>query len=284
MLKSVFVVAYLTIAIMVTIQSAAELLAGSDPLANLGILLTSAPISLLIARMTLFKDKARTAERLSLVMALALLGAGITLVAYLLDQAASGHVTTAVIMTFLYFLYDHWYSKLDRSGSMLHIGEPLPGFELKTPDGAALTSDSLKGTPCILMFFRGNWCPLCMAQIKELAARYNELKDKGVRVILVSPQSQRHTRALADKFDVAMEFARDQGNAAAQALGIENRFGTPFGMQAMGFSTHTVLPTVIITSAEGTVEWLHETDNYRVRPEPDTFLHVLEKRGLIPAA
>jgi beta-lactamase superfamily II metal-dependent hydrolase len=35
------------------------------------------------------------------------------------------------------------------------------------------------------------------------------------------------------------------------------------------------MPTVIITDKQGTVVWTHETDNYRVRPEPETFLEVI---------
>lgn len=281
MLKSVFVVAYLTVAIIVSVQSAAAILVATDVVANFGILLTSAPISLLIGRMMLLRDRARTGDRLTLVMTLALAGLGITLVAYLMDWAQSEHVTTAMLMAGLYFLYDHWYSRLDRSGAQVRVGEELPAFELLSPEGGRFSSASLKGSPAVLLFYRGNWCPLCMAQIKELSAHYNELRDQGVRVLMVSPQSQRNTRTLAKKFDAAMEFARDEDNKAAQALGIENRFGTPFGMQFMGYSSHTVLPTVIITDAEGRVQWLHETDNYRVRPEPETFISVLEAKGLI---
>ena len=35
------------------------------------------------------------------------------------------------------------------------------------------------------------------------------------------------------------------------------------------------MPTVIITEAGGRILWVDETDNYRVRPEPQTYLDVL---------
>ena len=41
------------------------------------------------------------------------------------------------------------------------------------------------------------------------------------------------------------------------------------------FDSDTVLPTVIITDKGGRVLWTHETDNYRIRPEPDVYLAVL---------
>jgi hypothetical protein len=49
-------------------------------------------------------------------------------------------------------------------------------------------------------------------------------------------------------------------------------------MQALGYASDTVLPTVIITARGGEILWVHETDNYRVRPEPQTYLNVLRKQ------
>jgi hypothetical protein len=39
------------------------------------------------------------------------------------------------------------------------------------------------------------------------------------------------------------------------------------------------MPTVIIVDKEGKILWTHETDNYRVRPEPETFLQVLQENS-----
>ncbi len=50
--------------------------------------------------------------------------------------------------------------------------------------------------------------------------------------------------------------------------------------RAVWFSgSETVLPTVIITGTDGAVLWTHLTDNYRIRPEPSTFLEVLSANG-----
>lgn len=56
------------------------------------------------------------------------------------------------------------------------------------------------------------------------------------------------------------------------------------GMQMLGYDSDTVLPTVIITDKDGRIVWTHETDNYRVRPEPDTYLEVLRRHGVVVAA
>lgn len=281
MLKSIFVVTYLTVATIVAVQSATAIVGGNALLADVGIFLSSGPIVLFIGYIMLMQNRARTGNRLWPVMILAILGICLNLYAYLDGTGSQAQTLTAAVMTALYFLYDFWYSRLDRSGIGLSVGEPLPAIALTSAGGALVTTDDLTGAPAILMFFRGNWCPLCMAQVKEVATRYTELSNLGVRVLLVSPQSQRHTSALAKKFDAAMEFMRDDNNAAAKALGLESRFGTPFGMQALGYDSDTVLPTVIIIDAAGVVQWIHATDNYRVRPEPETFFAVLRDKDLI---
>ena len=77
------------------------------------------------------------------------------------------------------------------------------------------------------------------------------------------------------------DFLTDEGNKAARILGIESENGIPLGMQMLGYDSETVLPTVIITDENGRVIWTHETDNYRVRPEPDVFLKVLRTHQIV---
>lgn len=41
---------------------------------------------------------------------------------------------------------------------------------------------------------------------------------------------------------------------------------------------------MIITGRDGKIVWTHETDNYRIRPEPDVYLEVLRKHGVVAEA
>jgi peroxiredoxin len=178
-----------------------------------------------------------------------------------------------------FLAYDYWYSSFGRSqSSLIGIGRPLPVVEFRNTAGKMISSASLTAKPTVWIFFRGNWCPLCMAQIKEVAAQYQQLEELGVRVALISPQPHKFTVGLAKKFDVAFYFLTDEGNQAARTLGIDQDFGVPMGMQVLGYSNETVMPTVIITDAGGRILWVDETDNYRVRPDPETYLRVLRDR------
>ena len=179
-------------------------------------------------------------------------------------------------------LYDFWYSRYhQRDKSKLALGQPLPVFALYDLQGKVVDSTQISQTPALLMFYRGNWCPLCMAQIKEVAAQYRELDQRGVKIYMISNQSSDNTAKLAEKFDVPLNFLIDKDLATANALGIVAQGGTPIGIP--GYEADTNLPTVVMTDAEGNIIFADLTDNYRVRPEPEIFLEVLDEH-LIKAA
>ncbi len=181
-----------------------------------------------------------------------------------------------VIAAGLHFLYTYWYSRLDRSGPIaLQVDRPLPDFVVTSVNGQQTTSSQLRQQPRIILFYRGNWCPLCMAQISEIAADYQALERRGYRVTLISPQPSENTEELAERFDVSFDFYTDIEGKAADTLGIKHVGGAPAGI-AQGYDGDTVLPTVVITDNTGTVRWLDLTDNYRIRPEPSTFLEVID--------
>ena len=122
------------------------------------------------------------------------------------------------------------------------------------------------------MFYRGNWCPLCMAQIKEIAQDYKNLEAKGIQTVLISPQPHRHTKHLAKKFDVGFQFLVDKNNAVARQLNIIAKNGLPTGFQVLGYDSDTVMPTIILTDEGGKIIHSDLTSNYRVRPEPKDLL------------
>lgn len=176
--------------------------------------------------------------------------------------------------------YVMWYSRYShRDAPQLKLGSVLPDMIFETGEGKPYSTADQSG-PLLLMFYRGNWCPLCMAQIKEVADNYKQLADKGVKLLMVSPQSHKNTAELAARFDVPMAFLVDKGLVVAKSLGIEALSGLPAGLEALGYDSDTVLPTVVITDKDKKIIFCDQTDNYRVRPEPETFLKVLNEAGL----
>ena len=173
--------------------------------------------------------------------------------------------------------YARWYSRLDRERQAdLEVGARLPHFEVLDINGKPVRSDSFLGHPTAFMFIRGNWCPLCMAQVRELAADYQALAGRGIEVALISPQPLDETRALAERFEVPFRYLTDPGAVAAASLGIRHEGGVPPGVTQLGYEADTVFPTVIVIDESGTVVFSDQTDDYRVRPEPALFIAALD--------
>jgi len=280
-IKSIYISLYITLLSLVSIHAAIGLFDVGINSAWLGIAIGIWPALLFFVKL-FAAPTARTSANLNILIATAFIGAllSIFLSQNTMQQAYAFAYGSGLGIGGL-LLYIFWYSRLGRKENFaLKTGKQLPKFELKTSDGAVWSSADLDQHPALILFFRGNWCPLCMAQIKEVAASYQALEKLGVSVYLVSPQPEKHTKALAKKFNVNYHFMVDELNQAASLLGIDAKHGTPKGMEVLGYDSDTVLPTAILTDQNGVILFTDQTDNYRVRPEPDTFLRVFTEHGL----
>jgi peroxiredoxin len=273
LLKSIFISSFVSWLAFVSIYSITQLARGMEPLLSwLGLALAAiAPLGFFI-KAFLFKS-ARTPRHPVEYSILSGIGLVITMAMSYRYGDAAGFMHIWAFLTLLFWLvYLRWYSVFKgRDAKALSVGSPLPEFPLETMDGHTVSSESFNAKPHLLLFYRGNWCPFCTAQIAELAAAYQRLEALGVTIILISPQSVKKNLQLAKKFDVPMFFLRDRHNEAAKKLGIFHEWGTPMGMQVLGYDSDTVLPTVILTNAQGKILFADQTDNYRVRPEPEVF-------------
>lgn len=274
-LKRYFVLPYLLACFLVCAYAIWTLVQGTNHvIAWAGVLVAVGPMLGFMAWLVV-SNSARSSRNLPLQLSAAVVGT---------VMAAYDFALLPSLLAFDFGLlgviaYVFWYSDLGRGyNAELQVGQQLPSFSVETASGELVSSESFHGKKALFMFYRGNWCPLCVAQVKEVAAKYRELKEAGVEVAMISPQSHGHTADIAKRFDVPMQFFSDPGNRAAERLGISHKGGTPAGMP--GYDSDTVFPTVLATDESGTIIYADLTDNYRVRPEPEDFMHIFSESGV----
>jgi peroxiredoxin len=237
-------------------------------LAWIGAVIAIFPLVAFMSSLVLFK-RARTTRTSILVLTLALAGTVLSFLAY--EAPVSWYALFLGLLPSLGYFF--WYSKLDRSApTPIALGATLPALALRDADGNQVRASDDRYA--LYMFVRGNWCPLCMAQVKEVAKQYRELEARGVDIYVITSQPENQTRALAERFDAPIRFCVDEGGRLARRLGIEHPGGVPFLIR--GYEADSVLPTVIITDPKRRIIFADMTDNYRVRPEPSTFLAALD--------
>ncbi|PHR72189.1 MAG: hypothetical protein COA67_05105 [Lutibacter sp.] len=278
-LKSLFISLYPAFAIFVFILSAIHSFQNGFSYFFLGEFIASITVIVFFAGLFI-KQRARTSSTLK--------GYGFTIVFGLLIslfgiyQNEPYQISDTILGVFLiigWISYIKWYSVFEnRNKTILKAGNNLPLFELENTKEEKILSNSFHGKITIFIFYRGNWCPLCMAQIKEVVQEYKELEKRNVEMVLISPQPHNYTESLANKHKVPFHFLKDVESSAAKKLGIFHNAGIPAGFQVLGFETDTVLPTVIITDTKGKIIFADLTDNYRVRPEPKVFLNIIDTK------
>jgi peroxiredoxin len=279
LLKSIFISAFFSWLVVVSVYALTQVFKGTEPLLSwLGLALSAFGPLVFFIKVFLFKSP-RTSRHPLEYSILSGLGLVVTMtMSYRYGQAAGDIHVWAGFTLLAWLAYLRWYSVFHgRNAKALSVGSNLPEFQLESLEGHTVSSESFKAKPHLLLFYRGNWCPFCTAQIEELAASYQRLKDSGVSIVLISSQSLKKNQQLASQFDVPMTFLRDRNNTAAQKLGIDHKWGTPMGLQLLGYTSDTVMPTVILTNSEGNIVYSDQTDNYRVRPEPEVFEALINK-------
>ena len=301
-LKSLFIVPAIGFSALLLVLSLVMIaVAAGHRLAWFGAALAAAPLPLLMGQL-MWRPAARTTEYLPLHLLLAASGVALAcrwmyddfVASWQVYQSVVGAISAAfnfsagsapgivaLIAAIIVLLYVFWYSSFGRHEDVrLDVGSKLPEFEVRDLDGNKVSSVDFQGAPAVVLFYRGNWSHVCVAQIDELVDRSQDIERLGINVCLISSQNETQSRALAEKFDVPFKFLVDKDNQAAEVLEIALRNGTPLGISG-NYPRDTAMPTLVVTSASGTILFSDQTDNYRVRPEPDIFLAILRRAAAL---
>lgn len=95
----------------------------------------------------------------------------------------------------------------------LQIGEKAPEIQSRDQNGMIINSKAiLKENRILLVFYRGNWCPHCAKHLAELEKNLIALQDKGVFVLVVSPETVEKTKETQEKFGVTYSIVHDENN------------------------------------------------------------------------
>ena len=150
------------------------------------------------------------------------------------------------------------------------VGEKVKRIQLPAIDGSQFDSESVKGKPFMLSFFRIASCPFCNMRIHELVKRFDEFgADFTIVAIFDSPLDNltRHTERHKAPFPILA----DEANKYYKEYGIEHSvlgmfkgmfFRMPTLMKGMfkGYIPTTIkgslttMPADILVDREGTVQ------------------------------
>lgn len=184
-IKSIFISTAITIWAVFTYFFIADVVkTGLNPWLIGVFLISILPLGFFMVLMSM-KPAARTSRSLKLITILIIVGTTLTLVGVYNRSLSIEFSSIAGISLLLWILYIYWYSKFPGRQAIIEVGSHLPELLFFDEENEVSTNKFL-GKKVLYMFYRGNWCPLCMAQIKEISSKYNELERRGVEVVLIS--------------------------------------------------------------------------------------------------
>lgn len=191
-----------------------------------------------------------------------------------MTEAITGLVVLLLIAAAGYFYYRR------RGGrpvpEQLREGKPLPEFAALDEAGNSLSSGQLRGTPVVMIFVRGNWCPFCSRQVKNLTGYYKDIVDLGARLIFVTPKPLETTRRVAEFFNVDFEFWLDESLIATRELGLLLESGVPRNYYKE-YGSDTIWPTSLVIDADGIIRYVELSKHIIDRPNPKALLRELQK-------
>ncbi len=180
-------------------------------------------------------------------------------------------VAVAVVSAALIAWYWIRHRGLRAMPPQLKPGSPLPDFRAADEHGNPLRSTELHGSPAVILFVRGNWCPFCSRQVSNLTQHYRDIIDLGARLVLVTPKPLETTRRVAEFFNVEFDFWLDDGLSVTRQLGLLQRGGVPRDYDKE-YGRDTIWPTALVIDAAGIIRYTELSKHISDRPDPTVLL------------
>ena len=175
---------------------------------------------------------------------------------------------------------------LARSGiaaSGLREGTLAPDFTLPDVQGRAVTLSALLGQgPVVLTFYRGEWCPYCNLQLRAYEAILPQIRELGVSLVAVSPQTPDHSLTTAEQKGLTFHVLSDAGNDVARRYGLVYSLSQTLRAVSPGLPAYNgdeswtlPMPGTFVIAPDGTVCAAFVEADWTRRLEPAALLDAL---------
>jgi len=182
---------------------------------------------------------------------------------------------------------------LRKSGAVDQILKPgtkAPAFTLKNQHGDDISSvELIKHGPLVVSFTRGSWCPFCSAEAHALNEVYDEFRQAGVELVVLSPQSPDRARKQATAGKLKFNLLVDKDNAIGKAFGLVYTFPEnlknvyrdvlKLNIQAINEANcwQLPIPARFVIDGNGVIRDVKADPDYRYRPEPSEVFDIAKR-------
>jgi len=169
----------------------------------------------------------------------------------------------------------------------LKPGDKAPNFELPDPRGRTfILAERLAQGPVVLVFYRGRWCPYCIAQLEELEKTRPEFEALKTTIAAISPQKLQHSGFTAEQHQLRFNLLTDSGNEVARQYGVAwplpdslvaHYRGVFVNLENANAAKDWVLPmpAAFVIAPDGGIVWSQVHADFTHRAEPSSVLEAV---------
>ncbi|MGC1164920.1 MAG: redoxin domain-containing protein [Solirubrobacterales bacterium] len=134
---------------------------------------------------------------------------------------------------------------------MIAAGTPAPDFTLRDQDGEKVSLSDYRGRRVLLVFYPGDFSPVCGDQLSLYQEVKPEIAAKGVELVGISVDSFFAHKAFQEKlgFDTTLLSDFEPKGEVARAYGSY--------LDGLGFANRAL----VLVDEEGQVAWTYESPN-----------------------
>src|SRR5690349_12978519 len=167
-----------------------------------------------------------------------------------------------------FFSFLTFMSGLPDQQAAVEVGRRAPDFRSLDADGREFQLSELAGTRVLLKFFRGTWCPYCVADLRLWNAHRGELRALGLKLVAVSHDSVEELREFKRKHGFDVTLVADPELEIIRRYNLQNRNFTP----KKGPFRDMAIPATVLIDADGRFLWISQATDFRVRLHPEKVL------------
>jgi peroxiredoxin len=167
-------------------------------------------------------------------------------------------------------------------------GAVAPDFTAKDNSDKTLDLKALLKShkAVVLFFYRGQWCPYCNKQIKQLQDLLQLLTDKGAYIIGVTPETGDNISKTIDKTHASFSIIQDKDYRIMKAYDVNytvndetlshlKKYGIDLEKNN-GNKDHVLpVPATYVINSSGKISYVHFDKDYTRRASVSLLLNVL---------
>lgn len=170
------------------------------------------------------------------------------------------------------------------------VGEKVKSFSAIDADGNTSNLETaLKDGPVVLLFYRGQWCPVCNRHMSQLKEQLDKIEAKGAKVIAVSPEKQENLQKTKSKTGAEFTLLYDEDYKICEDFDVafvpkeqmidayNNRLEANLENAHSDNSQRIPVPATFIIDQKGKVAWRHFDRDYKERASAEEIMEALNR-------